>query len=247
MLGSVMEISTTAAAAAPDAASFRDVTMPRLLVIDPMPLTRAGLVGGLNDAAVAAVTAVGSIDEVSALATLGATFDAAVLNLGNDPVDDAALAGDAAAIRAAFPGILLLLLTCQSDVASISAALRLGVRGYFTTDRSLDATLEAIRMTCSGWTIYPALEKGVLSDIVTGQRRAVVQTAPLGDHSALTPRQSEVFNLLATGMPNKRIAAELMMCESTVKAHIKGIMQRLGARNRTEVVAILCGTVVFVD
>src|SRR3546814_15096283 len=54
----------------------------------------------------------------------------------------------------------------------------------------------------------------------------------------LTPRQAEVLQCLATGMPNKSIAFHLKMSESTVQAHIKEIMQRVGAAHRPQVVAL---------
>lgn len=242
VLGLMMEaLGTSAAVTAESFGPSRSRSLPRLLLIDPMPLTRNCLVAGLSDTAVASVVATPDIDAAVGLADRGEDFDAAVLNLGGDPIDDDILATYSRLVRGAYPDILLLLLTCHTELAGISAALRQGIRAYLTTDRSLEMTLDAIRLTCAGWTIYPAFGLGVLTSMAQASAR-IAGPAPGSDNrSALTPRQRDVFDLLATGMPNKRIAAELRMSESTVKAHIKGIMQRVGAHNRTEIVARLRG------
>ncbi|MCS6780698.1 MAG: response regulator transcription factor, partial [Geminicoccaceae bacterium] len=60
-------------------------------------------------------------------------------------------------------------------------------------------------------------------------------TGPCAALGWLTPRQREVLELLGQGRPNKVIAQRLAMCESTVKVHVRQIMRKLGARNRTEV------------
>ena len=63
----------------------------------------------------------------------------------------------------------------------------------------------------------------------------VVQKAPA---DGFTPRQSEILNCLRRGLSNKLIAYELQMCESTVKIHVRNIMKKLGATNRTQVVSM---------
>lgn len=217
-----------------------DAPLPRMVLIDPKPLTRTCLVEVLSDTRVASAMAAASVEEaVNRAAETGEGFVAVVINLGDEPVDDTALADAVSLIRPVFPNVPVLLLTCRVEPDAVLAALRHGVRGYLTTDHSLDATLEAIRLTCAGWTVYPATAMASLADMawraahdgVTGPSRTPV----------LTPRQNDVLNLLVTGMPNKRIAAELFMSESTVKAHIKSMMRRIGAHNRTEVVALLRG------
>lgn len=203
---------------------------PRLVLIDPKPLTRDCLVAGLRDASIGAVTAVGTVDEVQLLADQGLHFEAVIINLGASPFDAAALAAVTAPIRRAYPDSVLLLLTSHDRPENISAALQQGVRGYLTTDRSLRVTLEAIRFICDGWTMYPPLVAGPLAEPMH----------PLLD-PVLTSRQQEVLTYLATGMSNKGIALQMHISESTVKAHLKGIMLRVGAANRTQVVAILRG------
>jgi DNA-binding NarL/FixJ family response regulator len=54
----------------------------------------------------------------------------------------------------------------------------------------------------------------------------------------LTPRESEVLHLVAQGLPNKAIAVRLIVTERTVKFHVRSLMGKLGATNRTELVAL---------
>ena len=57
----------------------------------------------------------------------------------------------------------------------------------------------------------------------------------------LTPRQGDILRLILRGLPNKRIASELGITESTVKEHVTGILERLGVRNRVEAITALRG------
>lgn len=225
------------------ASDGRDTTLPRMVLIDSKPLTRTCLAEVLSDTGVASVMATAGVEEaVNRAAETGEGFVAIVMNLGDEPFDDAALAVAVARIRPVFPNVPVLLLTCHVAPDAVLAALRHGVRGYLTTDHSLDATLEAIRLTCAGWTVYPASAMASLTDIACRTPHDGTAGGP-SRSPVFTPRQNDVLNLLVTGMPNKRIAAELFMSESTVKAHIKGMMRRIGAHNRTEVVALLHGVV----
>ena len=65
--------------------------------------------------------------------------------------------------------------------------------------------------------------------------RAASNTFPIED---LTERELEVLHLLAQGMPNKEIAAQLVISERTAKFHVSSIMSKLGATNRTEAVSL---------
>jgi DNA-binding NarL/FixJ family response regulator len=57
--------------------------------------------------------------------------------------------------------------------------------------------------------------------------------------ATLSPRQLDIAKLIADGFANKRIAHELCIAETTVEVHVKGILRRLGVKNRTEIASIL--------
>lgn len=210
----------------------------RLLVIDRKPLTQGCLVATLNHAALGTIVATESVGAALSLADEGAQFDAVLLNLGGDQFSAASLGEMLAPLRERFQRCAYLLMTCKTDQRSISAALQQGLQAYLTVDHSLEATLDAIRFVCGGWTMYPAISPG-LAPTATALADDGRQLDTSVDARGLTPRQGEVLRYLARGMSNKNIASELRISQSTVKAHIKELMLRLGATNRTQIVASL--------
>jgi DNA-binding NarL/FixJ family response regulator len=108
--------------------------------------------------------------------------------------------------------------------------LRGGVNGYIPVHSTdLPTAIAALRFVKSGGN-YAPLENLLLSPKDKGKEKA--KTGPL----TLTPRQLEVLDKLRQGKPNKLIAYELGMTESTAKVHIRCIMRRFNANNRTEAV-----------
>jgi DNA-binding NarL/FixJ family response regulator len=205
-----------------------------LLVIDPRSLTRDCLVAALENATgVASVIAARSIEEA---ATILAGIDgrtAALLNLASDAFDHPTLSRMIAPLRELTPGSILIL-TTHIDAEHARTALRLGVAGLLSTEMSFDLTVDAIRIVSRGWITYP---RSVLDPPVI---EAITRSS--GTHRShdemLTGRQRQVLDGLSRGMTNRQIATSLMVTERTVKAHVKELMRRLGASNRTQVVAI---------
>lgn len=110
------------------------------------------------------------------------------------------------------------------------------VRGYLPTSLPIDQVAEAIRFVAAGGIFVP-------QSILRLHNRASLDlesssaTSDLGSMmSGFSPRQAEVLQMLWKGHSNKLIAYELKMCESTVKVHIRHIMKKLKANNRTQVV-----------
>lgn len=209
---------------------------PRLLLIDPKPLTRSYLAHSIRSALSGSVVDIGDVQEVHALAENGARFDAMILNLGDEAFDVPRLDATLAPVRGHFPDCVVLLLTSRTDAKGIGAALWEGVHAYLTTDRSLASTLDAIRFVCTGWLIYPSAGLAHLKAMLPGLPAGGAEGT---DPDELTPRQAEVLHCLAAGMSNRGIATHLRISQSTVKAHVKGIMLRFGAANRTQAVALL--------
>jgi DNA-binding NarL/FixJ family response regulator len=130
----------------------------------------------------------------------------------------------------------LLVITDESatDLASFfREALRGGVSGFISTTRTGAATLNsAIEFVLSGGAFIPP--ELFFESAARDQRRV----ARPETKNRLTKRQEDVLKKLKEGKPNKIIAFELGMSESTVKVHIHNIMHKLGATNRTQAVAL---------
>lgn len=125
----------------------------------------------------------------------------------------------------------LIVLSDGDDLEQIVSVLDTGARGYIPTDLALEVAVEAVRLVCAGGVFIPA------SSLV-GARQPGGETprpAPRSANGIFTARQAAVVDAVRRGKANKVIAFELKMRESTVKVHVRNIMKKLNAKNRTEV------------
>ena len=128
------------------------------------------------------------------------------------------------AIRAEFPEARIVVLTTFEGDAEIQRALAAGARGYLLKSMPPRELLDAIRQVHAG-------KKRIPTEI------AVRLAEHLSDE-ALTPREVEVLRQVASGNRNRDVAERLFISEETVKVHVKHIMDKLGASDRTEAVSI---------
>src|SRR5258707_15832941 len=128
------------------------------------------------------------------------------------------------AIRNEFPAAHIIILTTYAGDVRISRALKAGARGYLLKSLLRKELLDTIRAVHSG-------QKRIPADLAT----------QVADHVAddtLTPREIEVLRAIAAGNANKLIADKLSITEETVKGHVKNILSKLGANDRTHAVTI---------
>jgi DNA-binding NarL/FixJ family response regulator len=128
------------------------------------------------------------------------------------------------AIRAEFPEARIILLTTFEGDAEIKRALEAGARGYLLKSMPPKELVEAIRQVHAGKKRIPP--------------QLAAQLAEHMSDEALTTREIEVLAQIAGGNRNRDIAEQLFISEETVKVHIKHIMEKLGASDRTQAVAI---------
>jgi DNA-binding NarL/FixJ family response regulator len=128
------------------------------------------------------------------------------------------------AIRSDFPNARFIVLTTyQGDVQALRA-LKAGASGYLLKNMLRKELLETIRAVHAGRKRIPPEIAAELADHVTDD--------------ALSVREVEVLRRVATGHSNKIIAAQLIVSEATVKGHMKSILSKLGANDRTHAVTI---------
>jgi len=128
------------------------------------------------------------------------------------------------AIRSEFPEARFIILTTFEGDVEIQHALEAGARGYLLKSMPPKELVEGIRQVHAG-------RKCIAADLA----------AKLAEHlgeETLTPREKDVLRRIAGGNRNRDIAELLFISEETVKVHIKHIMEKLGASDRTQAVAI---------
>jgi DNA-binding NarL/FixJ family response regulator len=128
------------------------------------------------------------------------------------------------AIRSEFPEARVIILTTFAGDVEIQRALQAGARAYILKSMPPKEIVEVVRQVHAG-------KKRIPDEIA----------AHLAEHysdEALTEREVEVLREIAGGNRNRDIAGKLFITEETVKVHIKHIMEKLGASDRTQAVAI---------
>ena len=128
------------------------------------------------------------------------------------------------AIRAEFPGARIMMLTTSSGDVEIQRALRAGAFAYVLKSTPTQELLRIIRTVASG-------RKHIPSDVASF-------VAEHMGHEELTNRELEVIELIRDGNKNKQIANKLSISESTVNFHIRNIVDKLRANDRTHAVTI---------
>ncbi len=128
------------------------------------------------------------------------------------------------AIRKDFPDAHIIVLTTYSGDAQATRALEAGASGYLLKNMLRKELVETIRTVHSG-------KKRIPPEIA-------VEMAEHHSDDALSEREIEVLRLVAAGSANKMVADRLAISEETVKAHMRNILSKLGAKDRTHAVTI---------
>lgn len=204
----------------------------RVLLVDDHPVVRAGLramLSGFEGMTVVAEAADGAaaLREIDRLAAVGEAADVVLMDLqmgdGMDGVTATArISGNAAAGR---PGPPVLVLTTYDTDADILAAVEAGAAGYMLKDAEPEKIREAVLAAASGATALAPEAAARLLGRIRNPR------------PALSAREVQLVELLATGMANREIARALFISEATVKTHLVHIYAKLGVDNRTAAIA----------
>ncbi|MBV9288444.1 MAG: response regulator transcription factor [Hyphomicrobiales bacterium] len=124
------------------------------------------------------------------------------------------------------PNAPVIILSSKDDGDLARTAISHGAKGYIPCTMGFELAVAAVRLVLAGGS-YAPMDFGA----ARGQPPRVADV-PVG---GVTPRELAVVRAIQQGKSNKVIAYELNMCESTVKVHVRNIMKKLSAKNRTEV------------
>jgi len=192
-----------------------------VLIVDDHPLMREGIaavIGSQPDMRVVGEAGDGreAVAQYRALRPHVTLLDLQMPNMGGVEA--------VAAIRAEFPSACLAILTTYSGDARTTQAIKAGAQGYLLKSALRRELTDAVRTLAAGHRYFPPQIAAELAN-------------HLGQES-LTVRELQVLELIARGKANKQIGATLGLSEDTVKGHLRSIMDKLGASNRTHAVTI---------
>ncbi|MFF5896141.1 response regulator [Streptomyces argenteolus] len=130
----------------------------------------------------------------------------------------------------------VLMLTTFDVDDYVYEALRAGASGFLLKDAPPADLISAVRVVAAGDALLaPSVTRRLIADFAR-QRPAAPTGGPALRLNALTPRETEVLELIARGLSNQEIAARLVLAEQTVKTHIGRVLAKLGLRDRAQAV-----------
>jgi DNA-binding NarL/FixJ family response regulator len=134
------------------------------------------------------------------------------------------------------PPVRVLMLTTFDLDEYVYDALRAGASGFLLKDTPADQLVDGIRLVAAGEALLaPSVTRRLIEEFSKGPRNRQEQPASVED---LTPRELEVFTLMARGKSNREIAELLVVSETTVKTHVARVLMKLGVRDRVQAVVM---------
>lgn len=203
-----------------------------LALIDPKPLTRqaitAMLVKALPDWMIIGAANCEQVED-------GAEAHLFIIYVRSMSATASWVQNEFQLIKLRFPNSLITILSDREDADDVIVARSAGVSGYFLSSSPFEVLIAALVLINAGGAYIPAFTlcspTAMLNDDTDGKQSAAL------DH--LTASERSVLALLREGKTNKLIALQLNIQESTVKVHVRSILRKLGASNRTHAAAII--------
>jgi two-component system, NarL family, response regulator YdfI len=201
----------------------------RVFIVAASSLARAGL---QSMVAARTVEVGGSVANLEALVAQWADVDADVILIEASGRQFESAIDSLAATEIASDAAIAIL-TDHAEPALFARALRAGVRAILPSDIAAEQLIAALEAVAAGLVVMHPAEIGAALPAAEPAARPLAELA-----EPLTPRESEVLQMLASGLANKEIAARLAISDHTAKFHVASILGKLGAGSRTEAVAI---------
>ncbi len=222
----------------------KDTTI-RILLADDHPIVREGLRAVLETQADFEVIAEASNGEEALRLALALHPDILLLDLEMPILDGVETIRR---LRQQQPAARIIVFTAFDNDERIIHAVQAGANGYLLKGAPRDEIFRAIHVTLEGGSLLqPVVASKLIRHVghqphqsqqpLSGTPSPILQSQE-APYESLTERELEVLHLLAQGMPNKEIAAQLIISERTAKFHVSSIMGKFGATNRTEAVSL---------
>jgi two-component system, NarL family, response regulator LiaR len=199
----------------------------RIVLVEDHALTREGMKTALAEAFDVVGEAADGIAGEELIAHVQP--EVAVIDLGLPGMDGIELTR---AARAMQPGIHVVIMTMVDVEDEVLAALAAGADAYCLKSSPIQTLVDAVRIASEGGAYFdPRIAHVVLARFSGNQQ-------PSAAHSPLTPREVDVLRLIADGRANTEIAGDLNIGLGTVKGHIRDILEKLSAADRTQAAVV---------
>jgi len=127
----------------------------------------------------------------------------------------------------------VIILTTFDDHELVLQGLQAGAQGYLLKDVSLESLIDAIEAVHNGETI---VQPAITDTLLRGLKTQKGNFDSLPEPQSLSPKETEVLRLVASGYSNREIAVALSKSEGTIKNHVSSVLSKLGVRDRTRAV-----------
>jgi DNA-binding NarL/FixJ family response regulator len=212
-----------------------DVPVPlRIVVADDQASVRQGLVVLLGLAPEIEVVAAAANGEEALRLVADKSPDAILLDLHMPVLDGIETTRR---LTEQYPGVAVVILTTYVDDSSVLAALGAGASSYITKDADSADIVQALRSAATGLSVIdPAVRAALLAAATSRQEKPAGPRVPEKLPDGLTQREAEILGMIARGMTNSGIAAELYLSAQTIKSHINRIFAKTGSANRADAI-----------
>jgi DNA-binding NarL/FixJ family response regulator len=205
----------------------------RVLIVDDDDLMRAGLRGVLSSDEAIELVGEASDGSQAAYRTRLTKPDVVLMDVRMPDLDGISATRE---LLAAFPEVKVVILTTFEQDDYIFGALNAGASGFLLKRTRPEELIAAIHTIAAGDSLLsPSVTSRVIEQMAGQPAPDAASDPRLGE---LTPRETEVLTLVARGLSNAEIAAELVIEESTVKTHLKRVLAKAGVRDRVQLVIL---------
>ncbi len=200
-----------------------------IALVDGTNLFREGVLRILSGTRFHVSRHVDAIDDLLEMQQVACDYSLAIVSL---PDGDESFVQKLADLHRAQPDVRLVALAEAFDVDALRHCFMAGVDGFLLKTISSRALLNSLELVMLGERVFPRqLVNLILPRSVTGRTSLTLHG---GDLRKLSEREMEIVRCLVAGNSNKVIAAQLSITEATVKVHLKSILRKIGASNRTQ-------------